>query len=182
MFSSRTVWLATCISVIMILLITALARSRDFAHKLREATSESVQVAATLGAAAMQLQAQEFSAVIIDQLLLDTDAEEGEAILRHLGNAVPVYLNFALCGFERMTRELRSALRRRQQEVLVARQDAAQILRGELKDTVTALLLSCEMALQIPNLPLPAEAKMSAVHALARDLRERLGEPEGASP
>jgi len=73
-------------------------------------------------------------------------------------------------------RELRSALRRRAREVLVARQEAQQTLRHELRETITALLLSCEMALQVPELPPIAEAKMRSVHELAGEMREKLGE------
>jgi hypothetical protein len=42
-------------------------------------------------------------------------------------------------------------------EAVLARQGAQQALRNELKGTVTALLLSCEMALQAPNLETFAE-------------------------
>ena len=73
-------------------------------------------------------------------------------VLQHVGTAIPVYVNFAICGMERVVRELRAALHRRKREVLLARQGAEQGLRNELKDTITAILLSCELALQTPNL------------------------------
>lgn len=113
--------------------------------------------------------------MVIDQLLLDTEPEESETVLKHLGNAVPIYLNFALCGIDRVIRELHSALQRRKREVALARQEAEQALRSELSDKVTALLVSCEMALQAGNLPASAEIKMNAVYALARQVRETLG-------
>jgi len=47
-------------------------------------------------------------------------------------------------------------------------------MRNELKGTVTALLLSCEMALQAPNLETSAEAKMRAVYELAQEMRAKL--------
>jgi hypothetical protein len=37
------------------------------------------------------------------------------------------------------------------------------------------LLLSCEMALQVPELPPPAQTKMQAVEALAREVSAKLG-------
>jgi len=121
------------------------------------------------------LQAQQYSAVVLDQLLLDAEPEEGETVLKLLGTAVPVYLNFALTGIERVIRELRSALQRRQREVLLARQEARQALRSELNDKVTALLVSCEMALRVENLPACAETKMNAVYTLAQEMSEKLG-------
>jgi len=159
----------------MILLITSLAKAQDCAKALQGTTAEPVQVAATLREAVAQLQAHEFSAVILDLLLLDAEPDDVETILKHMGTAVPVFSNFAISGIERVSRELRSALHRRNRESLLARQQAEQALRSELKDTITALLISCEMALDVPNLPLFAETKMRAVDALAKQMRAKLG-------
>jgi len=159
----------------MILLITSLAKAQDCAQALQETTAEPVQIAATLPAALAQLQAHEFSAVVLDQLLLDAEPDDVETIFKHMGTAVPVFSNFAVAGIDRVSRELRSALHRRKRELLAARQEAEQALRSELRGTITALLLSCEMALNVPNLPLLAEAKMRAVDALAKEMRAKLG-------
>jgi hypothetical protein len=158
----------------MILLITSLAKAQDCAKALGETTSEPVHIAATLPEAVAQLEAHEFSAVVLDQLLLDAEPDDVETIFKHLGTAVPVHTNFATSGVERLSRELRSALHRRNRESLMARQQATQALRRELKDTITALLLSCEMALDVPNLPLFAETKMRAVDALAKEMCAKL--------
>jgi hypothetical protein len=159
----------------MILLITSLAKAQDCAAALQEVTAEPVKVAATLQDAVAQLQAHEFSAVILDQLLLDAEPDDVETIFKHIGTAVPVYSNFAISRIERVSRELRSAVHRRKRELLIARQEAEQDLRSELKGTITALLISCEMALAVPNLPLLAETKVRAVDALAREVRAKLG-------
>jgi len=159
----------------MILLITSLAKAQDCATALQETMAEPVLVAASLPEALAQLQAHEFSAVVLDQLLLDAQPDDVETIFKHMGTAVPVFSNFAICGIERVSRELRSALHRRKRELLAARQEAEQALRSELRGTITALLLSCEMALGVPNLPLLAEAKMRAVDALAKEMRTKLG-------
>jgi hypothetical protein len=158
----------------MILVVTPSARAEDCAKAIREAAAESVQVAATLRQAATQLRAQEYSAVVIDQSLLEAEPEESEMLLRHIGMAIPVHVNFAISGMERVLRELHAALHRRKREVVVARQAAEQALRNDLKGTVTALLLSCEMALQVPNLPATAEAKLRAVDKLAQEMRGKL--------
>jgi hypothetical protein len=159
----------------MILLITSLAKAQDCAKALEETTAEPVQVAATLRVALAELQAHEFSAVVLDQLLLDAEPDDVETVFKYIGGAVPVYSNFAISGIERVLRELRSALHRRKRELLVARREAEQNLRSELRGTITALLLSCEMALSVPNLPLLAETKMRAVDALAKEVRTTLG-------
>jgi uncharacterized protein YjiS (DUF1127 family) len=161
----------------MILLITCLAKAQECAQALQEATKEPVIVCSALQEAVLQLKEKEFSAVVFDLLLLDAQPDEGETLLKHLGSAVPVYVNFAITGTVRAARELRWALQRRKREMLAAKSDAEQALRHELKDTLTALLLTCEMALQVPELPVQAETRMQAVEALAKEVNARLGGP-----
>jgi hypothetical protein len=159
----------------MILLITPSAKVQECAKALEEATSEALQVAPTLRQAAAQLRAEEYSVVVMDQFLVEAEPEESDLVLQHIGTAIPVYANFAISGVDRIVRELRAALHRRKREVLVARQTAEEMLRNELKGTVTALLLSCEMALQSAA----AESKIRRVYELALELRSKLGIAEG---
>ena len=42
---------------------------------------------------------------------------------------------------------------------------------------MAALLLSCELALQVPGLPSEAESKMRSVHQLAQEMRLQLESP-----
>jgi len=72
-------------------------------------------------------------------------------------------------------RELSSARYRRNIEIGISRQFAEQTLRNELKGTMTALLLSCEMALQVTTLPPDAEARIRTAYLLAQEMRTRLG-------
>jgi hypothetical protein len=97
----------------MILLITCVAKAQECAQALQEATNEPIVVCSALQEAVRQLQEKEFSAAVFDLLLLDAQPGEGETVLKHLGSAVPVYLNFAITGTARVIRELRSALQRR---------------------------------------------------------------------
>ncbi len=143
----------------MILLITPSARAQDCAKALHEATGETTQVADTLRQALAHLRAQEFSAVVIDQSFLETEPDESETALEHIGMAIPVHINFAISGMERLIREIRAALYRRKKEGVLARQGAQQALRNEL---------------QAPNLETSAEAKMRAVYELAQEMRAKL--------
>ncbi len=163
----------------MILLITPATRAQDCAQAIEDALAESVQVAASLGQAASHLRSEEYSAVVIDQALVEGAPDESERVLQQMEMATPVFVNFAISGIERVVRELRSALRRRTKEVTVARQAAERALRNELKGTVTAMLLSCEMALQAPNLPSAAQVKLQAIDELAREMRKKLGMAAG---
>ncbi len=159
----------------MILLVTALHRVSDLVHEIEEATAKSVVVCASLLEAISQLDAHEFSAVVFDELLLDAEPEQAAAVVKHLAVAVPIYFNFALCSRERVVRGVRLALDRRKREITLARQEAQDALRHDLRETVTALLLSCDMMLQDPDLPTHAVTRMQAVEALARDVSVKLG-------
>ena len=65
--------------------------------------------------------------------------------------------------------------------VQVVRQEARQAVRNELKDAITALLLSCEMALQVPNLQSGVETRMQTVYELAQEIRAKLEHPDAGS-
>jgi len=158
----------------MILVVTPAERAADCVKAIEDATTENTQSASSLRQAAALLRANEYSAVVVDQLLLGAEPDGGESTLQHAGAAIPVPVNFAISGIERVVAEVRAALHRRNRENIRARQGAQQALRNELKDTVTALLLSCEMALQVPNLPPLAEGKMKAVDELAREIKNKL--------
>jgi len=158
----------------MLLMITPSAKARGFAQAIQKVTSEEMHVAGTLSQAMAQLRAQEYVAVLIDQAFLETEPGESDVVLEHIGTAIPVHINFAISGMDRVVRELRAALQRHKKEVQLLGVQARQAVRNELKDTVTALLLSCEMAMQVPNLPAAAEAKMASVRDLAKQVRAKL--------
>jgi hypothetical protein len=159
----------------MILLVTPSGRAQECAQAIQQVTAEAVQVASTVQLASEKLRNQDYVAVILDQSLVEAEPDETELAFEHAGSAVLLQMNLAISGVERVVRELRVALNRRKRETLAARREAEQALRSELKGTVTALLLSCEMALGVPNLPLKAANKLRAVYDLAREMRVKIG-------
>lgn len=127
-----------------------------------------------LQAAIGSLRIQEYSAVVIDQFLLETEPDECDLMLRHLGSAMPIYVNCAISGAERIAREVPSALTRRQREEQAVCRAAEQAMWSELNESVTALLLSCDLALATPSMSAPAAEKIRAVHDLVMQIRSRL--------
>jgi hypothetical protein len=158
----------------MILLITSSANGPQCADALHAATGQETQWAQTLQGAATRLREQTYSAAVIDQFLLETEPDESDQMLEHLGTAFPVYVNFAVTGMERLVREVRSALHRRQREEGAARRAVAEQMQSEMRETLTAMLLSCELAMSVPHVPPPAVEKIRAIDNLARELRLRL--------
>jgi signal transduction histidine kinase len=158
----------------MILLITPSERGQQCTDALQAATGEQVRWAKNLQEAITFLREQTYSAAVIDQFLLETEPEEGEQTIEHLGTAFPVQINFAVTGMERLVREVRSALHRRRREESAARRAVAEQMRCEMRETLTALLLSCELAMSVPELPNPAAERIRSIDMLARELRLRL--------
>jgi hypothetical protein len=88
-----------------------------------------------------------------------------------------IQINFAITGRDRLVREVRSALERRKREEATACLSVVGNLQSELNDTLTALLLSVELALQTPNLPDSATEKLHTMQELLRNLRHQLEIP-----
>ena len=158
----------------MILLITPSARGQQCAASLNAATGLETHWAPNLQEAATRLREQTYSIAVIDQFLLETEPDESDQMIEHLGTAFPVYINFAVTGMERLVREVRSAVHRRTREESAARRAVVEQMRYEMRDTLTALLLSCELAMAVPDIPVPATEKIRAIDNLARELRLRL--------
>ena len=158
----------------MIFVITPSASGRQCADALRVATGQETEWAQSLQEAATRLRQQTYSAAVIDQFLLETEPDESDQMIEHLGTAFPVYVNFAVTGMDRLVREVRSALHRRQREESAARRAVAEQMNSEMRETLTAMLLSCELAMSVPDVPHSAVEKIRAIDNLARELRLRL--------
>jgi len=142
---------------------------------LQKAFGNQLEGAGSVRSGLSRLRQKEFAAVILDQNLLDADPAALETLAPHFGTATPVYVNFALSSAERLVREVRIALTRREVERAAAGQAAAASLRNELRNAVTGILLSSQLALQATKLPDDAQAKLRTVCELAETMRTRLG-------
>lgn len=97
---------------------------------------------------------------------------------RSIPSGKPVYLNSVISGRERLLREVGSALQRRRREESQARRSVELQLRSEMCESLTAVLLSCELAMAVPKVPPTAAGKILAEDNLAREMRWRLGANE----
>lgn len=159
----------------MILLITPSSRGEECAIALREVIHQRVAVCETLEKATLSLRETEYLAVVIDELALEVDPDDGRALQTHLGSAVPVYVNFAINSKQRVVHDVAAALRRRSADERAARLAAQQNLHNELKETVTAMLLSCELLSSSSEIPETAKQKIRGVQELAGHLQLQLG-------
>jgi hypothetical protein len=171
----------------MILLVTASARADECAAALHVAAREGIVVAESLPHATSLLRSECFQTVVLDQRLLENAPLEAQTTLDHLGNSIVVQVNLGIWGMERLVREVRAAVQRRKCEEMTARQAAIDELHGELNSTLTALLLSVELALDVPGIPPAATKRLDVVHQLVKKLHAELEmslrtEGVGASP
>jgi hypothetical protein len=159
----------------MILIISPYSEIQPHVVKWEAALAEPIRVVVNLRQATAKLRASDFSLVVVDQSLLEAEPEEGDLMLQHVGTAVPLYLNFAVSGSERVVRELRAAQSRRRREEVLARRAAEQALQNELKSAITAIQLACDLALEVRGIPAAAVDKIRTAAAGIRDLRTRMG-------
>lgn len=158
----------------MILLVTPSEHRENCAQVLQGATGHLTHVANTVQAAISSLRTQEYSAVVVDQFLLETEPDECDLMLQHIDSAMPIYVNCAISGAERIAREVRSALSRRQREEQATRRSAEQAMWCELNESVTAILLSCDLALATPGMGATASERIRSVRDQATQIRLRL--------
>jgi hypothetical protein len=158
----------------MILLVTASSRSAECAAALNGATGQEIAVAQTLPQAAALLRREDYCAVVLDQHLLESDPKTAEAALDQIGAAIPIQVNLGISGMDRVVREVRAAMQRGEREEVRARLAVIGRLHGELNTTVTALLLSSELALATQGIPSAALEKLTTVHELVKKLRRQL--------
>jgi hypothetical protein len=158
----------------MILLVTSSNRRQECGNALEKAIGESVEVCETVRKASSMLRNNEYSAVILDDPMVEVEGEALESLLNNLGLAVPVYVNLAISNAERIGREMRLALRRNRESRIIAIRAAEQQLRSEIRDAVTGILLSTQLAMRSPELPSDAAEKLASVCQLASNIRARL--------
>ncbi len=162
-----------------VLLVTAMDEMETAAAALAERLGRTVEIASTRGAALRLLDRRNYAAVVLDQMLAESDAEGTDLIWKRAGLAVPVQMSFALAGSARLEREVRSALARRKREQQLASEAAAAAMDAELKDAVTGFLLESRLALREENIPPRIEGRLQTLAAMAEQLRDRLS---AASP
>jgi len=158
----------------MILFVTPSERAAEGAEALHQATGEKVTVAENLGQAMALLRAESYLAVVLDQYLLEAEPDEAAAAVEHMGTAVAVPVNLAISGMERFVREVRASLKRREREEAAARTAVMIEIRSELNGTVTALLLSSELALETAGLPVATRERLESVRDLVRKVCQQL--------
>lgn len=160
-----------------ILMVTGVGGAKDCAETAGARLGIEVQVAAGRKAALDALRAGEFLAVVVDETLAKCDPAAAEAIWEHAGLAIPLQINFAVCGEARLVREIRAGLRRREREQMLSRRAAAAAMETEMNSTLAGLLLNSQLALSGSGVPSLVAEKLRVIAELAETLRRQLTAP-----
>jgi len=157
----------------MILLITASDRGPELARAIQNSAREETELATNTRTVLELLRRREYSAVVIDESLIDLADGKLETLLTRLEPAMPVFINLAISRSDRVIRDVMTALRRAGQERAAALNAAQAELRGQLRSELTAILLTSEQLLS-SRLPSPLEGKVRSVLEVAQRMRTRL--------
>lgn len=156
------------------LMITSILGAENCAAALANQLGFSVETAASRKEGLTRLRRREYTIVVVDDAIAESDPEGVELLWKHAGLAIPLQINFAISGTARLMREVRAVLARREQEQSLAMRAAAVAVESELRDTVTGLLLHSQLALNEPSLSPELSAKLKTVAELAGTLQQRL--------
>jgi hypothetical protein len=157
-----------------ILIVTGMEGAENCAAALARLLGLECEAVHGRKAAVSALKRADYAAVVVDEGIIDADAAGSELIWEQAGLAIPVQVNFALAGAQRLAREIRMALNRRERELALAHEAAAAAIETELKSTVAGLLLHSQLALQEGEIPAPLREKLRLMADLAGSLREQL--------
>ncbi len=158
----------------MILLVSPYPNATDCAALIEGATREQVKTVDSVRVALAALRSQSFVAVVVDENLLECSPDAADALVQRMESATPVFLDMACMRAERIAKFVTLAIRRRQLEYKAARETAIAELRSELKSEVTGLLLSSEIAMKHPSVPVKVNESLITVLESARRIRQKL--------
>jgi hypothetical protein len=158
----------------MILFVSRAVVSQEVTAWVHQETGIDLHVAASFEQASQLLRAAAYRVVVVDAGWLETDPKGVDQLLSQSPAALPIFPNLAVCGPERLVCEIKAALRRAEKEGHRAADCARREFRSSLKDSVTALLLNCDLALELPDLPNEAGRRILLLHDLATKMRNLL--------
>jgi hypothetical protein len=157
----------------VILLVTGSARAQQCAEAIEEKSHQKTVVASTVAKAIASLERHEFEALVVDESLVQMDSSAEPALFGHAGTAVPIYVNLALHGAERVAAEVSVGLQRLARERAASMRAVGSEMRNQLGGEITAILLNAEMAMRETVSPGVTE-KLSVVQEMAQRMRQRL--------
>lgn len=156
----------------LILIIAPAHVAEPVAKALQSELKAEVEIAPHRRAGLSSLRANEFSLVLLDELLSELEPKGTYLLYQNAGAAPVLELNFTLSRAPRVVRQVRAALLHRAQNEVRARAAAIVFLQNELNASLTGILLETQLALRdaLPS----QEPKLRHLVEMACVLRNRL--------
>ncbi len=161
----------------MILLLSPYNNAPECAAQIQHATQDKVKTVNSTKQALAALRSQEFSIVVADENLLESEPGSLDALVQRMEMAAPLVVDLACNRPEKVGKLVALADKRRKLEFQLARQKALNDLRSEFKSDVTGLLLSSEMALKTAGLSNSAAERLTQVVEIVNRMKIRLSKP-----
>lgn len=166
----------------MILLVTGSSRARECAAAIEKKTHHKTLVAHSPAKAIECLQVHECDALVMDESFQQTNSGAENLVVAQGGSTLPIYVNLALHGADRVATEVVCGLQRLVRERTTAMHAAVNEFRSELRGEVTALLLNTELAMREKSLAQSTAEKLNVVHEIAERMRRKLdGQPRATT-
>lgn len=157
-----------------VLLVTSIAGAENCAATIGRQLGLAVDLAQNRRTALAALRRREYSVLVLDEAMSESDPAGTDVLWQQAGLAIPVQVNLGISGCNRVLREVRAALQRREREMSLAMRAATQLMEGEMNTAITGLLLQTQLVLAEPSLPPHVTAKLQQVAELAGVLRDQL--------
>src|SRR5579872_1808285 len=158
----------------MIVLVTAALQMWTFAAELEKVSGERVQFVDSNRSAHKSAAIADAALLVMDEAFLEQFPAVAEEIIAQAQRAALLVLNFAVCGRDRMKREVKRGLERQRREQLQAMHSAREALSSELKSVFTGILLTTELALDSAATSPQLHERLGKLHDLAVELQGRL--------
>ncbi|HWR17829.1 MAG TPA: hypothetical protein VN577_23570 [Terriglobales bacterium] len=158
----------------MILLISSYKNAPECAAQIEQATHDSVKTVDTLRSAQAALRDNQFTAVVADENLLECHPGSLDGLVQRMGTAIPVIVDMACLRPHGVAKHVVKANRRRQLEEGILRKQAIFELQSELKNDLTGILISTELALKGDGLSAVSVNQMNNIMEIARRIKSRL--------
>ncbi|ADV81614.1 hypothetical protein [Terriglobus saanensis] len=157
-----------------VLILTAMEGAENLAGVLSREADVTVQVARNWMSALAVLRREAFTIVLVDSALAQTQPGSMETLWERADLAVPLELNIAELGADRLIRQICGILARREQEYVLARKAAGLEIEEELRSHVTGLLLESDLMLSEQAISPIVRQRLVTLRELADGLRVRL--------
>jgi hypothetical protein len=158
----------------MILIVTPSSSGPQCAELIGKALNRKANLVTTIRQAISSVRSAEYRVIVMDEDLFEANPAAAAGVGELAEGALTVLLNFAIANSDRVIREVKAALRRRERDEATARHSANLQLQGELSNDLTGILVSAQTAMSTPDLPRPVQERLSNLYEIARKLQLRL--------